>query len=188
MPKEVFYKNLPLSTEMKNKFVSDIKRIVWQYKLAPATLKIEKGENVVEILVLSVELKHKNFDTKILELISRQNAHKIIYILHFENTAALALYMRKIYISEWLPQNEITLDIKGLNFDKVWDNFVAKIAITEPISIDASVAELLIRQEGKVKIQREIAAIENKIKNGKQFNQQVKLKQELKKLKEKRDL
>jgi hypothetical protein len=188
MPKEAFYKNLSLSAEMKDKFVSDIKRIVWQYKLSPSTLNVEKGEIVDEILVLNVELKKQDFDRKILELISKQNSHKVLYILSFENTTAFAVFVGKIYSSEWKQQDDLTPQIKGLNLDKVWEHFVRQIAIDEQTVINkseqVSVETLLKEQEEKQKLQSEITALENKIKNTKQFNLQVKLKQDLKKLKE----
>ena len=186
IPKEAFYKNLSLSTEMKDKFVSYIKKIVWQYKLSADTLNLEKGNDVSEILVLAIELKKKAFDRKILELISKQNTHKVIYILSFEDTYCLGIYVNKVYISAW--QNDISLEIKGLNLDSVWDNFVCQIAIDDELIENvghSSVDELLQLQEEKQKLQKELLALENKIRTTKQFNLQVKLKQELKRLKEK---
>src|SRR5690606_13233151 len=57
MPKEAFYKRLVLSSDLRNKFVSDIKRITMEYKLSPDTLNVENTGQVSEILVLSIELK-----------------------------------------------------------------------------------------------------------------------------------
>lgn len=188
MPKEAFYKNLNLTPELKDKFVSDIKRIVWQYKISHSTLNIDKGETVSEINILTIELKKHDIDNKILELISKQNSHKIIYLLCFENAAALATFYGKIYKSEWMPKDKLQLEIKGLNIDRVWEQFVRQIAVDEQTLLNKneqiSVETLLEEQEERQKLQREIAALENKIKNTKQFNLQVKLKQKLKMLKE----
>ena len=188
MPKEAFYKNLTLSPDLKDKFVSNIKRIVWQNKLSATTLNIDKGAKVTEILVLVIELKKKAFEYKLLEAITRQNAHKILFVLRYEASAQLAVYHNKIYMTGWLPQDDITIEIKGLNLDKLWDNFVRQIAIDEQTVTNnneqVSVETLLKEHEEKQKTQREITALENKIKNTKQFNLQVKLKQELRKLKE----
>lgn len=49
MPKEAFYKNLNLSSELKERFVSDIKRISIEYKLSPDTLNLDKSGETSEI-------------------------------------------------------------------------------------------------------------------------------------------
>ena len=40
IPKEKFYKNLTLNSGLKDKFVSDVKKIIWLNKLAPNTINI----------------------------------------------------------------------------------------------------------------------------------------------------
>jgi hypothetical protein len=75
MPKEAFYKRLKLSGPIRGNFVSDIKRIVMEYKLAPDTINVATGEIISEILLLSLELKKQIINEHIIENIARQNAH-----------------------------------------------------------------------------------------------------------------
>lgn len=182
MPKEAFYRNLDLTSKMKSAFVSDIKRITWVNKLSHDTLNIEKGENVCEILVLSVELKEKSVNYKIFETISKNNPHKILYELFFENQSQIVIFHRKLYKTEW--QNEPSeLEITGLNMDKVWENLVKSVECGEWIE-ELSLDENLKRNEEKRKIERELARLEKRAKAEKQPKKKFEIAVRLKALKE----
>jgi hypothetical protein len=183
MPKDAFNKNLTLSAGLKDKFVSDIKRIVWQNKLSPATLNIDKGEKVSEILVLTIELKKKDLEYKLIETIAKQNAHKILFILRFETASQLALYHKKLYKTEW-SLDEQNLHIKGLNLDSVWEHFIEQIAFVQygKLSVECGIDEALQRQEKIIKLQKEIERLEKQAQNEKQPKKKFELVEELKRL------
>jgi hypothetical protein len=118
MPKEAFYKKLTIGTDLKEKFVTDIKKIVWQNKLTSATLNIDKGESITEILVLYIELKKQELEYKIIETIARQNPHKILFVLLYENLVQFAIFHNKLYKTEWRVEcGEWSFKIKGLNLE-----------------------------------------------------------------------
>ena len=74
MPKEAFYKRLTLSSDLKEKFVTDVKRITISNSLTAATLNLEAGTEISEILVLTIDLKKQEFDGRIVENIARHFA------------------------------------------------------------------------------------------------------------------
>lgn len=171
MPKEAFYKRLTLSSEIREKFVSDVKRIVLEYKLSPDTLNVEKGIDVSEILVLSIDLKKQEVDYRIVENIARQNAHKLLFLLKFEDQGQLALYYSKLYKTGWMPFANLKLEAKGLNLEGIWEGFIEQIALQEEvISVDnsLSVAEKLKKQDTILKLQKEINKLERLSRNEKQ--------------------
>lgn len=180
MPKEAFYKNLTLKPEIKNAFVSDIKRIVWKNKLSADTLNIEKGETVSEILVLQIELKVKNYNPKILETISKNNAHNILYILTFDDEMQIALYYNKLYRSEWIMSTS-EVEINGLNMDSIWENLVKSLECGE-WSDELSLDENLAVHEHRLKLEKEIARLEKQARNEKQPNKKFELVQKIKKM------
>lgn len=180
MPKEAFYKNLTLKPEIKNAFVSDIKRIVWKNKLSADTLNIEKGETVSEILVLQIELKVKNYNPKILETISKNNAHNILYILTFDDEMQIALYYNKLYRSEWIMSTS-EVEINGLNMDSIWENLVKSLECGE-WSDELSLDENLALHEHRLKVEKEIARLEKQARNEKQPNKKFELVQKIKKM------
>lgn len=168
MPKEAFYKRLMLSSEVREKFVSDVKRIVLEYKLASDTLNVEKGQEIVEILVLSIDLKKQELDYRIIENIARQNAHKLLFLLKFQDQGQLALYYKKLYKTGWLPMTGLELAAKGLNLDDIWKGFIEQIALQEevvPASDGLTIEEKLKKQDTILKLQKEIDKLERLSRN-----------------------
>lgn len=168
MPKEAFYKRLTLKSVLRDKFVSDVKRIVMAYKLAPETLNIAKDGEISEILVLSFDLKKQDMDYRIVENIARQNPHKLLFLLKFQEQGQLALYYNKLYRTAWRPLAEIKLDARGLNLDNIWEGFIEQIALQEDIVTacdNLSVAEKLKKQEIILKLQKDIDKLERLSRN-----------------------
>lgn len=171
MPKEAFYKRLTLSSNVREKFVSDVKRIVLDYKLSADTLNVEKGSEIPEILMLSIDLKKQEMDDRIVENIARQNAHKLLFLLKFQEQGQLALYYHKLYKTSWMPLEELKLDAQGLNLDSIWEGFIEQIALqVEAVPADdrLSVDEKLLKQEKILKLQKEMEKLERLSRKEKQ--------------------
>lgn len=130
LPKEAFYKHLPLSAVLKAKFVSDVDHIVVENSLTKGNLNLAKESGIKEILLLSVTLKKQDFDGKIVEAIARENPHKLIFLLAYEDERQLAVYHSKLYRTEWLKDDELSLTLKGNTLDEIWDDLVRQIAIS----------------------------------------------------------
>lgn len=188
MPKEAFYKHLNLSGEIRDKFISDVKRIVMEYKLASDTINIEAGEEISEILILSIELKKLDMDYRIIENIARQNAHKLLFLIKFEVQGQLALYYNKLYKTAWMPLTDLDLDVKGLNLDSIWEGFIEQIGLHEDIipSCDSlSVTDKLKKQDKILKLQREVEKLERLSRNEIQPKKRFELYTQLQELKKK---
>jgi len=171
LPKEAFYKQLNLSTEIKNSFISDIKRIVIENSLTEQSLHLKTGTEVIEVLVLSIELKKKDFDNQILETIARQNKHKILFWLRFEDQNQLALYLNKLYKTDWQTADGLDLETRGFTLDDVWNGYVEQIALVKEPELMVSEAPLayrLKRQEDCLKLERNIEQLENAARAEKQ--------------------
>ncbi|PFO04681.1 hypothetical protein COJ85_11660 [Bacillus sp. AFS076308] len=186
MPKEAFYNRLTLSTEVREKFISDVKRIVMEYKIAPDTINVEKGKEITEILVLSLDLKKQDIDYRIVENIARQNMHKLIFLLKFNSQGQLAIYYNKLYKTSWMPLEKLNLDINGLNIDSIWDGLIEQIAIQEFAPYDSlSIDEKLKKQDIILKIEKEIYKLERLSRNEKQPKKRFELYTRLQNLKNK---
>ncbi len=187
MPKEAFYKNLTLSREVREKFVSDIKRIVLEYKLAPDTINVEPGNDVEEILCLVIELKKSNLDYRIVENIARQNPHQLLFLIKYADQGQLALYFHKLCKTEWLPLEELRLDTGGFTMDKIWKGFVEQIALGNAKgdiqNIELPIEERLKKQEIILRLQKEIDRLERLSRNEKQPKKRFELYTQLQGLK-----
>lgn len=162
MPKEAFYKRLTLKNEIKEKFVSDVKRIVMEYKLTPDTLNIENSGKIKEILILSVDLKKQNLDYKIIEEIARQNSHKLLFMLKFEEKGQLAVYYHKLYKTNWATLESLSLKTKSLKLNDIWVSFIEQIALQKNITFEdnLTIDEKLKKQDTILKLQKEIDKLE----------------------------
>ena len=162
MPKEAFYKQLKLSAELKEKFVSDVQRITMEYALTAESINVDKSDALAEILVLSIRLKKQEFDYRIVETIARQNKHKLIFVLVFEDKEQLALYSSKLYKTPWLPAEETKLEAHGGTIEKIWNGFIEQIALVgeKPAAETLTIEERLRRQEQIARLQKELAKME----------------------------
>lgn len=149
IPKDAFYKHLPLSSSLKDKFVSDVNGIYIEWSLTKDKLHLEKASDIGEILILVLELKKRDFDSKIIEAIAKQNPHELVFILGYQNQRQLALYHGKLYRSEWMDKRDVNLCAKGFSISDIWDSLIEQVALTEEntVSQGLSVDERLVRQD-----------------------------------------
>lgn len=163
LPKESFYRHLPLSNSLKEKFVSDVERIVVENSLTKESLNLAADSEITEILLLSISLKRKEFDAKIVEAIARQNPHKLVFHLIFEDNSQLALYHSKLYQTAWMPTDTVTLTARGYSLAEIWDGLIEQIALQEErieIKANLSIDERLVLQERIAKLEKLIAKTE----------------------------
>lgn len=164
LPKEAFYKHLPLTKILKEKFVSDVDRIVVENSFTKENLNLASDAEIKEIMLLSISLKKQEFDGKVIEAIARQNPHKLVFLLSFENQQQLAVYHNKLYRTLWMDHDEIALKLQGYSLDEIWDSFIEQIALyeeraeqTESLSID----DRLAIQDQILKLEKQIDKTEN---------------------------
>lgn len=198
IPKQKFYENLDVTPAMRRIFVEQIKTVHWQNKLAPSTLNIHAGETVTEIEVLEVRLTQPQIDESVLRQIDREIPYHILFILTCEANAQAwigykestengnkAFNVNWYYHTPWIPQEDLRFSVDGLNMDTLYESLVRQIAEMQGVVWDAEsgVADNVARTAEREKLQKQIAALESKIRKEKQLNRQMELNAELKKLK-----
>lgn len=164
LPKEAFYKHLPLTKILKEKFVSDVDRIVVENSFTKENLNLASDAEIKEIMLLSISLKSQEFDGKAIEAIARQNPHKLVFLLSFENQQQLAVYHNKLYRTLWMKHDEIALKLQGYSLDEIWDSFIEQIALYEERAeqTDAlSIEDRLAIQDQILKLEKQIDKTEN---------------------------
>lgn len=188
LPKEAFYKRLPLNKTLKDKFVSDVDRIVVENSLTKENLNLANKSDIQEILLLSITLKRQEFDGTVIEAIARQNPHKLVFLLDFEGSGQLAVYHNKLYRTEWKTVDEINLEIKGFSLYEIWNAFIEQIALCDERSqkSDAlSIDERLALQEQVLKLEKLIKKTEAAAWKERQPKKQFELYSRLKEYKAK---
>ena len=164
LPKEAFYKHLPLTKILKEKFVSDVDRIMVENSFTKENLNLASDAEIKEIMLLSISLKNQEFDGKVIEAIARQNPHKLVFLLSFENQQQLAVYRNKLYRTVWMDHDEIALKLQGYSLDEIWDSFIEQIALYEERAeeiADLSIEDRLEIQDQILKLEKQIDKTEN---------------------------
>ena len=198
MPKARFMKLAELSTASRNELNENVERLIISNTLREDTLNIQKGSYVSEIDVFEILLKTKNLSDRLIKEIDSLIPKNIIYVLKNENVAQLVVSYKekslnsskykviKIYRSEWKNYDDITLDINGLNLDVIFNNLLAQIADTKVnVNENSTIKEAVEQSIDVEKLTRKIEQLQNKIRKEPQFNKQLELKKELKRLTEK---
>jgi len=140
LPKEAFYKHLSLAATLKARFVTDVDRIVVENSLTQKNLNLAKESEIQEIMLLCIALKKQDFDGKIVEAIARQNPHKLMFLLEYEDECQLAVYHNKLYRTDWMREQDLSLKLSGNTLDEIWDDLVRQIAVS---------SEAVLKQEGQ---------------------------------------
>ena len=159
LPKKAIYAKFNMNTATKDKFDADISKISIAAEISPATTAIAKGETVSSIYVLLVSLKRKDFDEKTIAGLSKLIDQNILFLLDFEGKQKLAVHHGKLMQGEWTDPDSLTVSLKGLNLDSVWENIVRSLEGGEwndELSLDENIA----RNEKNEKLQKEIARLE----------------------------
>lgn len=198
IPKQKFYEHITVSPALKKSFVDQIRTIYWRNKVAATTVNLAPGTIVDEVEVFEIKLNSASLDEAVLRQIDREISYHIIFLLEYEGklqawtaykektpTANAVFKVGKYYHTEWMTEAELPIRIDGLNLDAVYENFVRQIA-GDALKADSgeSLKASVERDEKKKQLEKQIAALENKMRREKQLNRQMEMNAELKKLRE----
>ena len=191
IPKTQFYRNLDLPNKVKQQFVDEIDTIIWQNKISPDTMAVPKGEEVTEIEVIEIRLHQRGVSDNILEIMDRGIPYHIVFALTFKEEVQVAIgykeksqkkdtkyRVERYYFSEWTSTNELVLELKGLNLDRIYENLLRQFIPKERPQVRDLRETIAIQKE----IEKQAAlceSIEKRVKNESQFNVQVQLNHKL---------
>lgn len=186
LPKKAIYAKFQMNTAARDKIDSDIARIAIVNEVSPTRVSIAAGDKVTGFYVLLVTLKKRDFDEKNIITLSKLIPQKMVMVLEYDNQAKLAVFHTKLMQSEWSMRENLTLELKGLNLDTVWENIIVQIGGLT-VEQGHSVDEQIIIDEQRNKLQKEIARLEKLARAEKQPKKKFELVQGMKKLKEQLD-
>ena len=198
IPKQKFYENLPVTPAIKKVFTEQIKIIYWHNKLAATTLNIAPGEQVTEIEVFEVRLNAADLDENVLRLIDREIPYHILFLLEYDGkyqavmgykeaagSGKAAFRVDRYYRTDWLAEENLPLHLEGLTIDAVYENLIRQIAGDSLASGESTtLKESVERQKQREQLEKQIAALEAKIKKERQPKRKFELVGELRKLQE----
>ncbi len=186
LPKKTIYAKFHMNTAAKEKIDADVSRITIVNEITPDKVNIPAGEEVKNFFVLLVSLKKKDFSEKTIAMLSKLIPQNILFVLEFEEQSKLAIYRTKLMQTDWKPTESCTIELRGLNLDKVWENIVVDIggvSIADGNTLDEQIAA----DERRQKIEKEIAKLEKQARAEKQPKKKFELVQKIHRLKNERE-
>lgn len=199
IPKQKFYENISVSPTLKRVFIDQIKVIYWCNKVAATTMNLAAGETVTELEIFEVKLNGQQLDESVLRQIDKEIPYHILFLLEYDGkyqawtaykeaaaSGTNAFKVGTYYHTDWLPEDELPLKVEGLSVDKVYENFVRQIAgdaLRSETGKTESLKESVERDNRRQELEKQIAALQTKVRKERQLNKQVQLNAELKKLK-----
>ena len=196
VPKTAFYKNLEVNGKMKQHFVEDVAQIRWAYKLAPSSLNVSDGKQVHEIVVFTVSLKEKDCPLDVFTFIDKNMPRHVVFVLEYEGEYRLLLNYKEpadaegsafriiqSFATSWMPRlSDLSLTIEGNNMDAIYEHFAGSISGFGTNSHEAT-QRIIELQELINKKSRYAESLQKKIRTEKQFNRQMELNGEARKVK-----
>ena len=182
LPKNAIYAKFQMNPAERAKIDADISRITIVNEVSPAKINIADGERVKSFFVLLVALKRKDFEDKTIITISKLIPQNMILVLECAGEVKLATYHTKLMQTDWKRKEDLSIELKGLNMDTVWENIIVQIGgitIEQGNTLDEQIAV----DEQRMKIQKEIDRLTKQAKNEKQPKKKFELAQRINKLK-----
>jgi len=194
VPKAKFFESGTVSTAVRQKFVVEVRRITWSYKLADSTINLPGDSKVPEIQVFTIDAKGADISEVVLGAIDKAVKTPIIFeIIEADESdgrvrmtaahkqlGAGAPKLGNYYTTGWQPgcverqplPTAITLSAL----------YTALLSPLTPVVArpGEEVSEVAARLEAVRKLEREIAALQRKIRTEPQLNRKVELRRTLK--------
>lgn len=177
------FEKFDLTASQRDSFDADISRMFITHVVAESTIPtIKAGKEIADFYVIEVSLKRREYAPKNIELLAKFIPRKILFVLHFEEKAQLAIHHTKLICSDWQQCDTLNIPLTGLDLDAVWENIVAAIgSIT--VQEGNTLTEQIKSDEQKSKLQKQIQLLQQKLNKEKQYNKQIEINAEIKRLK-----
>ena len=191
VPKAKFYEHLDVKPALKKVFVNQIEKIVWRNKLSPATLNVQPGTRVQEILVFEISLKSSPLDEAALKLIDKGIPYHILFLLQFDGLYMACMGFKDLadksisqyFKTDWMPMDELPLQTSGVTLDDVYDGYIKQINSRLDTDSTTPLKDAIKDDAERQKIERKIAALEKQMRTEKQPRRKFELAQAIQKLK-----
>ncbi len=194
VPKAKLFENGAASAAVREKFVSDVQRITWAHKLAEETINLPSTPTVPEIEVFQIDCKRDDVADAVLAVIDKAVPNPIIFEITRESRGRSEIRMvaahktfgtsspkvQSYYSTRWMPTDAERVALPtAISLPAL---YAALLAPLTPIETrpgeDAS--EVGARLEAVRRLQREILALERKIRSEPQLNRKLALRRALK--------
>lgn len=192
LPKSKIYDYAKPSRSVRERFVAEVDKIVWKYKLAPETINLPARPSVPEIQVFEVFQRTEELNASILRTIDKAIPFPIFYeLIHNSKIKCAAAYKRPndsdstkwvvdaYFETDWFADDKprealpVALDLASL-----YEQILRRL-IDLPARRDESLKDHVARINTIRSKQADRMKLERRLEQEKQFNRKVELNHEL---------
>ncbi|SMX79183.1 protein of unknown function (DUF4391) [Brevibacterium sp. 239c] len=194
VPKEKFYEKANVSKAVRDRFVSDVQRITWAYKLAESTINLSGNDAVPEVQVFRLDVKKDDLSDLVLTAIDKAIQYPIIFeiarTLDAEPQVRLVAAHKRLgagtpklssyYTTGWQAAGAerhplpVAVSLPAL--------YGALLEPLIPVTLrpDEEMSEVADRLSAVRMLEREIAVLERRLRTEPQLNRKIDLRRILK--------
>ncbi len=169
-------------------FDNEVSKCYLIHEISETTTHISAGKEVKTIYVMQFLLKSENFTNKLIEYFSKNTNQNIIFVLDYGAYFQVSVYKEKVLTTDRLSK-DITLELKGLDLSKVWDNLIIDI-FNINVEQGKTLKEQVQKNNAYEALALKVERLNNKMRKEKQplkkrelFEEYNRLKKELEQLK-----
>lgn len=194
IPKNKIYERVSATASIKQKFVQQVEKIIWLYKLAPETINLPAGQFVKEIQVFELRQKEgvATIDETILRTLDKAISHPVLYQLTHNNSLQYAMAYKRPHETEadkWVVgeyfysstlKNTAAANTlpQALNLQALYEILLRQL-MPAPAHAKETLAAQINRLQQLASLQKQAAQLENSLHKEKQFNRKVALNSQL---------
>jgi hypothetical protein len=194
VPKAKFYEQGTVPTAVREKFISEVQRITWAYKLAENTINLPGSRVVPEIQVFQIDAKGTDVSESVLAAIDKAVKTPIIFeitqgdaparrtrmVAAHKTQGSAAAKLSTYYTSEWQSDDADSKPLPtAIDLPALYALLLESLTpLTARPGEDA--AEMAARLESVRKLEREVAALERRLRAEPQLNRKVEIRRILK--------
>ena len=193
VPKTKFYEHGSITPAVREKFVAQVQRIRWAYKLAEASIRLRGHDAVPEIQVFTIDAKDDDVAEDVLAAIDKAVRYPIIFevnavagdrsrtrmVAAHKELSARSTRMGGYFTTAWLPADSPRVPLPpAIDLPGLYAQLLGPL-LPYAMRPGESVSEATGRMEQARKLEREIANLEKRLRVEPQLNRKVDLRREL---------
>ena len=195
VPKTKFYEHATVSGAVRDRFVTEVQRITWAYKLADSTIHLKGDESVPEIQVFVVDAKDDDVSDDVLRSIDNAVKYPILFEVNRQadgtDSTRMAAALKQVgqprqaiseyFCTGWLDTTAERVPLPpAIDLPTLYSALLAPL-LPVPARAGEQLSDAVDRVERARKIEREVASLKKRLRNEVQFNRKVELRRELRK-------
>lgn len=193
VPKERFYERTASTAALREKFVTEVNRISWAYKLAAETINLPGSSEVPEIEILQLDAKSSDISAQLLAAIDKAIPNPVIFEIHRDDAHGGGVRMtaahkpagspapkpNAYFSTGWMQGDAPRTSLPtAITMTALYSELIGPLMplVSRPGESPAVVGE---RLDAVRRLEREISTLERKLGAEPQLNRKVELRRQL---------